>query len=90
VANDARLEAVLCYALNNGELHNLPVALAAGSVVGATLQLRYDEVAVVRWSMAREALSEALRRLQGVRFQLALNWGALKGASAEPVEPVYN
>ena len=84
---------MLCYALNNGELHNLPVVLTAGSVVGATLQLRYDEVAVVRWSMAREALSEALpalRRLQGVRFQLALNWGALKGASAEPVEPVYN
>ena len=81
---------MLCYALNNGELHNLPVALAAGSVVGATLQLRYDEVAVVRWSMAREALSEALRRLQDVRFQLALNWGALKGASAEPAEPVYN
>ena len=46
--NDARVDALLCYALNNGELHRLPTALGAGSVVERTLAMRYSGVALAR------------------------------------------
>lgn len=40
--------------------------------------------------MAREAMSTALAPLEGVRFQLALNWGAVRAAGSAARAPVYN
>lgn len=46
--NDARVDALLCYCLNTGELHRLPIALGAGSIVKQTLDRRYSGISLTR------------------------------------------
>ena len=43
---------MLCYCLNNGELHRLPTALGAGSVVERTMDMRYSGIALTRCASA--------------------------------------
>ena len=52
--------------LNHQELHKLPKALGGPgpNLAKKVLEQRYEEDAVCRWPMAREALSEALAPLQ--------------------------
>jgi hypothetical protein len=46
--NDGRVDALLCYCLNTGELHMLPIALGAGAVVQRTLERRYSGISLIR------------------------------------------
>ncbi len=43
-----------------------------------------------RWQTAREAMSAALAPLKDVKFQLALNWGAVTATGSAARPPVYN
>ena len=84
VEGDLQWKALVCYMLNNKQLHLLPQAFSAGAAQ-PILAKRYEEQALVRWPEAMEQLSKILQPLSDIPFQLALNLG-MSGASG----PVYD